>query len=134
MESKRNTVQRRLILDAVKELDVHATAEQVYAHIFQEHPTVSKATVYRNLNQMAESGELLNIGSFDGSTHYDHNCHAHGHFMCEACKRIFDVEGDLSSFFAGLRHAEGLVITSCNVSFYGLCGDCKGHRNAAPKM
>ena len=67
----------------------------------------------------------MHIGSFYGSAHYDHNCHAHGHFVCETCKRIFDVEGDLSGLFEGLGHAEGFVITGCNVTFSGLCGDCK---------
>jgi len=68
MANKRNTVQRQLILDAVRELDIHATAEQICEYIHKKQPSVSKATVYRNLNQMTESGELLNIGYFYGAT------------------------------------------------------------------
>jgi len=69
---KRNTVQRQLIFDAVKELNIHATAEQVIEYLAKKHPSIGRATVYRNLNTMSESGELLRIGSFYGSTHYDH--------------------------------------------------------------
>ena len=125
MENKRNTVQRQLVLNAVRELDIHATADQVYEYVLRKIPTISKATVYRNLNQLTESGELLNIGSFNGSTHYDHQCHDHYHFICEACKRIFDVEGDISDILARFGHMDGFDITFCNISFGGSCWDCK---------
>lgn len=127
MSSKRNTVQRQLIMSAVKELDIHATAEQVYEHLFQKHPTISRATVFRNLSQLAESGELLNIGSFNGSTRYDHNCHDHYHMACKVCKQIFDieVEVELSEIFKRLKQPEGFDITGFNMSFSGICWNCK---------
>ena len=122
MNGQRKTLQRKLILEAVKELDIHATAEQVYEHIAEKHPTISKATVYRNLSQMAETGELLNIGVYYGSTHYDHNCHKHYHFVCEQCKRVFDVDNVLPEpKVAGM---EGFVIKKHSLSFSGLCREC----------
>jgi len=125
METKRNTVQRQLVLSAMEELNIHATAEQVYEHISKNHPTISKATVYRNLSQLTESGELLNIGCFDGSAHYDHQCHEHYHFMCNACKRIFDVEGDLSDISGRFKGTEEFNITGFSISFSGLCKSCE---------
>ena len=124
MEAKRNTIQRQLVLNAVRELDAHATAEQVYDHVFQKHPTISKATVYRNLSQMAESGELLNIGSFYGSAHYDHNCHEHYHFICEKCKKVFDVDCRAPDFFLRIPHMDGFKIMRHNLTFSGLCHRC----------
>ena len=125
MEKKRNTIQRQIILEAVKELDIHASAEQVYEYVIQRHPNISKATVYRNLNQTVESGELLNIGDFDNATHYDHNCHNHYHLMCEKCKRIFDVEGDYSNIISQAPQTDGFDITGFCLTFSGLCWDCK---------
>jgi len=126
MENKRNTIQRQLIYDAVKQLNIHATAEQVFEHVVKKYPTISKATVYRNLNQMAELGELLNAGNLLGSTRYDHNCHEHYHFACEMCKRIFDVEGDFSDVIENLRNKNGFDITSGGISFTGVCNNCAG--------
>ena len=114
----RNTIQRSLIKNAVEELNIHATAEQVYEHIIKQHPNISKATVYRNLSQMAETGELRNIGVLFGNTHYDHNCHQHYHFICKNCKRVFDVDEDLADVF------EKLKFKVVNVTFDGLCNDC----------
>ena len=125
MDSKRNTIQRNLIFDAVKEIDTHATAEQVYEYVAGKHPTVSKATVYRNLNQMSESGELLNIGIFYGSARYDYNCHEHYHFACEDCKKVFDVEGDFSDLVNKTQSDDGFDVAGYRLHFYGLCHDCK---------
>jgi len=129
MDNKRNTVQRQLILDAVKELNIHATAEQVFEYIIRKHPSVSKATVYRNLSRMAELGDLLNIGIFYGSAHYDHNCHEHYHFICESCKRVFDVDGKFSEIINKIEKNDGFNITSCRISFSGLCSYCKIKKN-----
>ena len=121
---KRNTVQRQLIFDAVKDLNIHASAEQVVEYLGKKHPSIGRATVYRNLNYMSETGELLRIGSFYGTTHYAHNCHEHYHFICDSCRRIFDVEGSISDIYERFD-TEGFDITECNVSFSGLCWECK---------
>jgi len=128
MKNKRNTLQRRLILIAVEELGIHATAEQVYEHVVKVHPSISKATVYRNLSQLAEAGELLSISNLDDATHYDHQCHEHYHFICDACKRIFDVEGNLSDVIGRFTDTNGFDITNCNISFSGLCWDCQARQ------
>ena len=125
MQKKRNTVQRQIIFDAVKILNCHASAEQVYEYVIQKHPNISKATVYRNLNQMVESGELKNIGNFDKTTHYDYNFHNHYHFICEECKRIFDVEADYSDIIKKPVNTDGFDIADYQLTFNGLCWDCK---------
>ena len=124
MKNKRKTVQQQLIFDAVKELNIHATAEQVVAYLAEKHPAIGRATVYRNLSYMSETGELLKIPSYYGSTHYDHNCHFHSHFVCGECKRVFDIEGDFSDIGDKLA-TEGVDITGVHISFSGVCWDCK---------
>ena len=125
MGGKRNTIQRQLILEAVKDLNIHASAEQVVEYLAEKHPAIGRATVYRNLNSMSEAGELLRAGNFYGTTHYDHNCHEHYHFICSNCKKIFDVEGELNNITDRFRDTEGFDITECNISFSGLCWECK---------
>jgi len=125
MVSKRNTIQRQLVYNAVRELNIHATAEQVYEYVVIDHPSISKATVYRNLSQMSDAGELLNIGSFYGSVHYDHNCHDHYHFVCEECKRVFDIPACLPDLYDELDDIDGFEIRSHNLSFSGLCRECR---------
>ena len=124
MDNKRNTIQKQLVLDAVKELDIHPTAEQVFDHVVGKYPSISKATVYRNLSQMADSGELLNIGNFDGSSRYDHNCHKHYHFICEKCRQVFDIDDYFPDIYARIQNIDGFEIKSHDITFTGVCGGC----------
>lgn len=126
MDSKRKTIQRQAILESVRELGNHPTAEQVYGNVVKKHPSISKATVYRNLGQMAEAGELLNIGSFLGSVRYDHNCHRHYHFICGGCGKTFDANGEIPGIMDNdLTGLDGFEVTGYSLSFSGLCRECK---------
>jgi len=119
---KRNTLQRQIILDAISTLANHPTAEEVYLHISKTHPSISKATVYRNLSTAADSGEISQIGVLNGAMHFDHNVHKHFHFMCDTCGKIVDVPiFDLpnTSPFTELN------IKKVELTLRGLCGDCK---------
>ncbi len=104
---------------------MHATAEQVYEHVVLTYPTISKATVYRNLRQMVDAGELLSVGTFNGSTHYDHRCHEHSHFVCESCGGVFDVDGNYSDILARATGTKGIEIKNYQLTFSGICDKCK---------
>ena len=58
MTPKRNTIQRALVFEAVNQLKCHATADEIYQMVAAEHPNISKGTVYRNLHQLSENGEI----------------------------------------------------------------------------
>ena len=73
---KRNTIQKQLVLDAVFRLANHPTAEEVYAEVARSHPTVSKATVYRNLGSLSEDGLLRHIKMPGGADRFDHMLYA----------------------------------------------------------
>jgi Fur family ferric uptake transcriptional regulator/Fur family peroxide stress response transcriptional regulator len=124
MNTKRNTVQRSLVLNAVKELNTHATAEQVYDYVARLHPSISKATVYRNLNQMAEAGELLNIGNFYGSALYDHHCHPHYHFICKHCKKVYNVDAEFNDIVKEVDETHAFTIHDVHMYFSGICPEC----------
>lgn len=88
--------QRELILKSLRENCIHPTAEQLYDFIHQEEPTVSLATVYRNLNLLAENGMVKKIEGLDGTAHFDHQTHDHYHFICTRCGQVFDVPYDIA--------------------------------------
>ena len=85
---KRNTIQRSLILEAVNRLQCHATAEEIYNEITREHPNIGRGTVYRNLKQLSEGGEIRKLEVPGGADRYDHRCHDHYHARCLGCGRV----------------------------------------------
>lgn len=123
---KRNTIQRALVLQAVNRLQCHATAEEVYVAIAEEYANISKGTVYRNLNQLAESGQVLKIEVPNGADRFDHQCHEHYHARCLNCGRVFDVDMDyITNLQNAIKDCRGFEFSGHDIMFKGLCSECK---------
>lgn len=117
--------QRELIKEYLVSTKSHPTADKVYDEIRKSIPNISLGTVYRNLNQLAEAGEILKVSCGDGCDHFDGNPRPHYHFICKACGAVLDL--DMEPFDSLNAYAnEGFDGTiEGNVTyFYGLCPFC----------
>lgn len=122
---KRNTIQHSLVLETVRKLHCHPTANEVYAAVVAEHPTISRATVYRNLRQLAESGEIGSMEIPGGADHFDHICHEHHHARCLKCGRVFDVDMDyIRDLEKKIRNTHGFEFSGYDLMFKGVCPEC----------
>lgn len=123
---KRNTIQRSLVFEAVNKLQCHATADEIYKTIVKEHPNVSRATVYRNLNLLSEMGDIHKIEIPGGSDRFDHLCHDHCHVKCEKCGRLFDVDMEyITGLEKNIKNDRGFAFTGYDILFRGICPDCQ---------
>ena len=84
----RNTIQRSIVLSAVRALKTHPTAEEIYREINAAHPNISRGTVYRNLNVLAEQGTILRVLIPDAADRFDFNTVGHYHFRCREWDRV----------------------------------------------
>ncbi len=124
--NKRNTVQRALVLETVKELRCHATADEVHNAIMKKHPDISRGTVYRNLNLLSEIGEIRKREIPGGADRYDHLCHDHYHAKCLKCGRVFDVEMEfIADLEKRIQDTHGFEFTGHDIVFKGICPECK---------
>lgn len=124
-EAMKYSKQRELILETLRNNVIHPTADQIYALLHQEHPTISLATVYRNLNQLAEMGIIRKITGLDGSCRFDHNTHKHYHFICSKCNKVYDVPQENIPDLPAMVEAEtGFTVESCDITFKGTCSGC----------
>ena len=123
---KRNTIQSRLVLEAVNRLQNHATAEEIYDEIVREHPHISRGTVYRNLKQLSEAGEIRKLEVPGGADRYDHRTFSHYHVRCVKCGRVFDVEMDyIEHLEQSIRDDHGFIINGHDIMFRGICPECR---------
>lgn len=122
---RRNTVQKELILGAVLSLRCHATADEVYNFIKAEHPSVSKATVYRNLNLLSDDGVIKKIQVPGEADRFDHNVSDHYHVRCVRCGRVFDVDmRPVGNMAEHIGDTHGFIFLGCDVIFRGICPEC----------
>ena len=115
--------QKEIILDGLINNAVHPTAECLYTILKPENPNLSLATVYRNLNKLAESSIIKKIQGLDASDRFDHNTHEHYHFICEKCRRVYDVNLELLSYIND--KVKDHNIKSFDLLLKGICNNCK---------
>ncbi|HBI64285.1 MAG TPA: transcriptional repressor [Clostridiales bacterium] len=113
--------QRELIRETVRQSDRHPTAEAVFHKVRLREPTISLATVYRNLNQLVDNRELRRISVPGGSDHFDYTTDYHEHMICTACGALGDVWPG-RELDEQLRALPG--VTDYELILYGLCPDC----------
>lgn len=123
--NKRNTIQRSLVFDAVKELHCHAPANEIYEHVIKNHPNVSRGTIYRNLNLLSDMGEIRKVEIPNSADCYDHQCHDHYHLQCIKCGRVFDVDMDfILDLDLHINNTHGFEFVSHDIVFKGICPEC----------
>ncbi len=125
----RLTPQRVELVRLIAVSEGHPSANQFYERIKQRFPTISRATVYKTLALLKELNQVLEIDLREDS-HYDGNRpQPHPHLICMKCNRIADGELPLDQESINrLEKASGYRILRPQISFYGLCPDCKEER------
>ncbi len=123
---RRNTIQKELILEAVRELKRHLTADEVYEYITKEHPTIGKGTVYRNLNILAEEGAIRKVEVPDGPDCFDFTLKNHYHVKCLKCGKVYDVDMDvLPDLLDKIHDTHGMQFVAYDIFFKGICASCR---------
>lgn len=125
---KRKTIQSTLVLEAVRTLQCHATADEVYHEIAKDYPTISRGTVYRNLQRLCKMGAIRRWEIPGSADRFDHLCHDHYHVRCVMCDRVFDVDMDyIPDLENSIKDSRGFTMTGYDIVFKGICAECGHH-------
>jgi Fe2+ or Zn2+ uptake regulation protein len=134
---KRATRQLEAVFQALQGDPTHPFADEIYRRVRKKLPRISLATVYRNLQRLAEDGKIRTVLLGERVARYDPETSDHDHFICESCGRVQDLflERDRQVDLTPLI-ADGYVVTTHNLTVYGICRGCAASRNtsAAPDM
>ena len=104
----RNTIQRALVLEAVRSLHGHPTSADVYEVVRERHPNISRATVYRNLNVLVDRGAVLRVEVPNGADRFDF--HIDMPYQHDLAEKVND--------------AHGFAIEQHHIIFEGICPEC----------
>ena len=122
---QRNTVQRQIILDTLHNFMTHPTVDELYLEIHKSHPSISKTTIYRNLRQLAQGGQVGRVALPDDVERYDKRTDQHYHFQCKSCGELLDVDiGYLDGINGEVHEKLGFQVEEHDIVFRGLCPQC----------
>ncbi|QWT17173.1 transcriptional repressor [Collinsella sp. zg1085] len=122
---RRNTHQRQLVLNAVLARNDHPSAEDIYLDVRNIEATISRGTVYRNLNLLEESG-LISSVHVPGGNRFDWRLDNHAHAVCTSCGMLVDAPMSYSTQDDCAAEAStGFQIMSHTTVYTGLCPRCQ---------
>ena len=120
------TRQRKVILEELRKVDTHPSADEVYEMVRKRLPRISLGTVYRNLEILSKSGEIQKLEIGCNLKRFDGIAENHYHIRCLHCDRVIDApEGlDIAVNHDLKKHINGFKILGHRLEFIGLCSQC----------
>jgi Fur family ferric uptake transcriptional regulator len=128
------TKQRTVILEEIRGVSCHPTADEVYRKVRRRLPHVSLGTVYRNLDVLRRMGLIKALWFRGQPMRFDGTPERHYHVRCRTCGRLDDLP-DLP--LDGVRRVaadlSGYDVGECMVELVGTCPTCAAAATRAAK-
>ena len=125
--TKRATRQRSAISGVMDDLETFMSAQELHAHLRHRGTAIGLTTVYRNLQAMADRGEVDVVRRADGESVYrkcDTNKHHH-HLVCRSCGYSVELENaELERWTERAARRHGFSKVSHDLELFGICEAC----------
>lgn len=123
----RITPQRVAIIRILKDHEGHPGAEEVFRYAIQLYPNISMATVYNVMEVLEKEGIIRAIAVSKNLRRYDSNIKPHSHFICNSCRKVFDIPSNYYEACTKELPPElaDFEVDSLELIYKGLCSDCK---------
>jgi Fur family peroxide stress response transcriptional regulator len=124
------THQRLAIFEALASSREHPSAEQLHKTVQRRIPTLSLATVYKNLEALKAIGAVADVNPLHAEGRYEAALPGtgagtpHHHLVCVSCQKVRDLH-DHELDRLHVRDAQGFEVRAVRVQAEGLCPDCQ---------
>lgn len=136
--SHRQTLQRQVIYEYLKDSKEHPTAEMIYQEIKKEFPSISLNTIYNALELFEKLGLAIRIVPDMQSARFDGNPIPHTHLLCTRCGKVYDMEEDIMLRLEDVKDAIwknfGFSVQQGSLVFSGTCRQCLSEINREDEM
>ena len=118
--SLKSTPQRLAILSQL-EAKGHASIEEIYESIKETFPSMSLATIYKNIASLKEQNIVSEVCNHQ-KPKFEITKEPHAHFICQKCGAIEDI--DFSSTISS-EIEKKYPDSKKELYIYGICKNCK---------
>jgi Fe2+ or Zn2+ uptake regulation protein len=124
------THQRQVLYETMQSMHGHPSPEEVFAAVKQRIPSISLATVYKNIHLFVESGVFRELSIHHGTLRVEMNSVPHHHMVCSICKTVSDLpDGVLGEQTTATILPNGFVVERISVDVIGICPVCQSRPN-----
>ena len=127
---QRYTHERKIIVDAVFSSHEHFDADYLVERLGKrEGKRVSRASVYRSLALLEESGLLRKVTRSNGRDVFEHDYGypQHDHMICRKCGSMIEFRADaISELLERVVSDHGFRMTGHRLEVTGICAACSG--------
>ncbi len=126
MRRYNNSKHRDRTLEVVKRSERHLSAEEIYEKMRPDFPKVSLGTIYRNLAVLEDQGRIWKLQFFSDHDRFDGRTDPHYHFLCERCRKVFDLNTPVDSALnERISRETEHAAERHQIEFYGTCKACQ---------
>jgi Fur family peroxide stress response transcriptional regulator len=120
------TFQRMNILESI-EKHGHMSIDMIYEEVVKTHPSLSLATIYKNIILMVENGVLVEVPIEGKKSKYELAKNDHIHLVCTECGDVEDrpYNETANALFSSMSDEENFFISKQQINLYGVCSECQ---------
>ena len=124
-EHRLKVTPQRLKIVSMIERHGHINIEDLYREMLKEFPSVSLATIYKNINQMIESGLVQEVKLPAAKSVFEIVKEPHLHMVCDRCHKVEDVIVGTDIVIREAEKASGYRILDSFITLRGICPACQ---------
>ncbi len=102
----------------------HLNIDQLYQKLLEKFPSISLATIYKNMNAMIEKIFVQEVKIPNEKSVYELTKENHAHFVCDSCKKIEDIHIDTKNLLSQVQLDTSYNINNATLIFNGTCKEC----------
>jgi len=119
------TIQRTGILKSIDQAG-HFNIDEIYEDVKEHYPTLSLATIYKNILLMVEKGVIIEVPINGEKSKYELKKDDHIHLICQSCGEIRD--RDISKEKKQILSIKNFELKTAQINLYGICEKCLSQR------
>lgn len=131
----RRTRQKKAVMTALQKCNDFISAQDMYQLLRDEGCNIGLATIYRQLNDLADQGVLDTVqlhsqqlfrlcDGRQGREHSEGSDHHHHHLICQKCNKTIEIDAPYEAWLERLANEHHFVVTSHTFEVFGLCDQC----------
>ncbi|NPA82302.1 MAG: transcriptional repressor [Epsilonproteobacteria bacterium] len=117
------TPQRMCIVEELMK-NGHLSIDELYEKIRERFPSLSLATVYKNIHAMMDKNFIKEVKIPNVKSKFELTKNDHAHIICEKCGKVEDVDVNSLSIIKEVEEKSSYKIDHTDLIFSGICPEC----------